>query len=117
MLLERGADLDARDRDGRVARSVGKTEVAEMLDKVTPRAAEERRRVWEAARPWSVSRHLSFGPAVRRRAVFLLVVGRRLANGPMAGFAGAGEAFLKWWADHGVDYVLDPWGRAATRAA
>ena len=65
---------------------------------------------WVAARPWSVMRHRTFGPAVQQRAVLLLVIDRRLAAERLAS---AGEAFLAWWTEHGVDYVLDPWDTAS----
>ena len=71
---------------------------------------EFRRAWWVAARPWSVMRHRTFGPAVQQRAVLLLVIGRRLAAERLAS---AGEAFLAWWTEHGVDYVLDPWDTAS----
>ena len=114
LLVDAGANLHAVRSDVRTPRDLaqarGRTDVAVMLDAVTT-SAEERRRAWTAARPWSVARHSAFNPTVRRRAVLLLVIGRRLAAERLSDrFQGADEAFLEWWTERGVPYVLDPWG-------
>ena len=90
------------------ARGHGHSAIVAMLDAVTT-SKEERRRVWAAARPWSVATHGTFSLSVQRRAVLLHVIGRRLAAERMGGVY-PDHPFITWWERVGVHYVLDPWG-------